>query len=122
MIERLLLYRIDTETAGAAIGEQFDLPIFGTANETQSTLALAQLARSWADIALHPAIVQRVPVLRLDDRAVRSLRRKRLWPVHALIMRLQIICGAPGGAQQLLTAVVGWSRSVRGTLAYPPPN
>jgi hypothetical protein len=87
MIERLLLYRIDTETARAAIGEQFDLSAFGPANEAQSTLAFAQLARSWADIALHPAIVQGVPVLRLDDRAVRSLRRKRLWPVHAPIMR-----------------------------------
>jgi hypothetical protein len=37
-------------------------------------------------------------------------------------MRLQNICGAPEDAQQILTAVVGWSRSVRGTLAYPPPN
>jgi hypothetical protein len=87
MIERLLLDRIDTEAARAPIGEELDLSAFGPANEAQSTLALVQLARSRADIALHPAIVQRVPVLRLDDRAVRSLRRRGLWTIHAPIMR-----------------------------------
>src|SRR5215470_6908036 len=99
MIERLLLYRIDTEAARAAIGEQFDLSAVGPANEAQSTLAITQLARSRADIALHPAIIQRVPVFRLDDRAVRRLRRKRLWPVHAPIMRSRQICGAPASAR-----------------------
>jgi hypothetical protein len=70
MIERLLLNGIDTEPARAAIGEQLDPSSFGPANEAQSPLAIAQFAGSWAHIALHPAVVQRVPVAGFDDRAV----------------------------------------------------
>src|SRR6516165_6670390 len=67
MIERLFLYGIDAEPTRAAIAEELDPPGFRASHETQPTLPIAQLAGPRTHIALHPPIVQRVPVRGFDD-------------------------------------------------------
>ena len=67
MVERLLLDRVDAEAAGAAVREELDAAVFAAAHETQAALAFVQLARARTHVALHAAIVERVPVAGVDD-------------------------------------------------------
>src|SRR3974390_598070 len=70
VVEGLLLDRIDTEAARAAGAEQLDPAALCPSHEAQPTLTVAQLAGPGTHVALHPPIVQRVPIPRIDDRGV----------------------------------------------------
>ena len=63
MIERLLLDRIDTEAAGAAVGIEFDLAAFDAAHEAQPALAFVHAAVTRTDVALNATVLESVPVL-----------------------------------------------------------
>src|SRR6266480_4869410 len=71
MVERFLLDRVDAKAARAAVAEQLDTPCLRATHEAQASLPITQLAGSRAHVALHTAVVQRVPVARVDDRAFR---------------------------------------------------
>ena len=60
--ERLLLDRVDAEARGAAIGGEDDAIVAAGAHEAQAALALVQLAQARADVALHAAVVEPMPV------------------------------------------------------------
>ena len=62
MGERLLLDRVDAEARGAAIGGEDDAIVAPGAHEAQAALALVQLAQARADVALHAAVVEPMPV------------------------------------------------------------
>ena len=66
MIEWFLLDRIDAEAAGSAIGRENHLVARPPAHETKSTLSFMQLAESRAEIALHTAVLQPMPIARWD--------------------------------------------------------
>ena len=63
MGERLLLDRVDAEARGAAIGGEDNAIVAPGAHETQAALALVQLAQAGADVALHPPVVEPMPVV-----------------------------------------------------------
>src|SRR5256886_14191425 len=80
MVERFFLDRVDAKAARAAVAEQLDTPCLRATHEAQASLPITQLAGSRAHVALHTAVVQRVPVARVDDRAfsrpyLQALRR-----------------------------------------------
>ena len=58
MAERLLLYGIDAEPGGTAVGGEHDLVILPRAHETHAALPFVQLAKSRAEIALYTAVGQ----------------------------------------------------------------
>src|SRR5207237_1844740 len=68
VVQRLLLDRIDAESARASVAREHDLVALARADEAQPALALAELARSRADVALDPSVAEPVPVLRGDRR------------------------------------------------------
>src|SRR5439155_951381 len=68
VVQRLLLDRIDAETARPPVRREHDLIALTRADEAEPALALAELARSRADVALEPSVVAPVPVLRGDRR------------------------------------------------------
>jgi hypothetical protein len=68
MGERLLLDRVDAETARPAVGREHDLALFAGPDEAEPALAFVQLAKARAKIALHPAVIQPVPVLCRNSR------------------------------------------------------
>src|SRR5208337_5465890 len=68
MGERLLLDRIDAETARPAVGREHDLASLAGPDEAEPALAFVQLAEARAKITLHPAVNQPVPVLRRNSR------------------------------------------------------
>jgi hypothetical protein len=57
MVERFLLHRVDAEAAGPPIAGEHDLVVDAGADETQAALALAQLARPRAHVALNATVV-----------------------------------------------------------------
>jgi hypothetical protein len=61
MIERLLLYRIDAEAGGAAVGGEHHGVAFAHAHKAGAALALVQPAVAWAEVTLHAAVVEHVP-------------------------------------------------------------
>jgi hypothetical protein len=63
MVQRLLLDRIDTESARTAPGCQYDSTLVVLADETEAALTLFQSAGTRAEVALHMGIVDLVPVL-----------------------------------------------------------
>src|SRR5512144_523420 len=73
MVKRLLLDRIDAETAGAAVGRQNDLAAFAGPDEAKPALAFMELAITRAEITLQAAIVQGMPVLGANCRFHRSV-------------------------------------------------
>ena len=62
MVQGLLLDRINTKTAGTPVGGQNDLITSTGPHKTQAALAIVKFAITRAKIALHPAIVEGVPV------------------------------------------------------------
>ena len=62
MIERLLLDRIDAETAGSSVSSQYDFIVTACAYETEPALAIAQPAEARANVALQATVVERMPV------------------------------------------------------------
>src|SRR5688500_205773 len=64
MVQRLLLDRVDAESAGASIGIEPDFAVLDTAHETQAALTVVHLARARTHVALHATVVELVPVLR----------------------------------------------------------
>ena len=62
VVERLLLDGVDAEAAGAAVGGQHHPVAAARPDEAQPALALVQLAQPRADVALHPPVVERMPV------------------------------------------------------------
>ena len=62
VVERLLLDRIDAEPRRAAVGREDDFAALHRPHEAQATLALAHLAGTRADVALHPTVAKRMPV------------------------------------------------------------
>src|SRR6187200_638155 len=62
VVERLLLDRIYAETARPTVRRQHHLVGDPTTDEAQTPLALTQPTRPRADIALHPAVVKRMPI------------------------------------------------------------
>ena len=61
VVERLLLDRVDAEPARPTVGGEHDLVTLAGAHEAQTPLALVQLARSRAHVALDPPVVQAGP-------------------------------------------------------------
>ena len=51
---------------GATVGGQHDLAVDPPAHEAHTPLAVTQLARAWAEIALDTPVVEPVPVLRRE--------------------------------------------------------
>lgn len=82
MIERLLLDRIDTESAGSAVRVELDLTRFDAAYEAQATLPFVHFASTRTHIALNAAVGEQVPVScrvrhrRFEVLAVRQRRRR----------------------------------------------
>ena len=68
MIERFFLDRVHAVAARTAIGGQYNLTVMVAAHETQATLAFVQLAITRAHVALHPPVVELVPVAGRDHR------------------------------------------------------
>src|SRR5262249_44406764 len=64
VVQRLLLDGIDAEAAGAPPGGEDDRVVLAGAHEAQPALTLVQAAGAGTDIALHPPIVQPLPVPR----------------------------------------------------------
>lgn len=62
MIKRLLFNRVDTKARRPAIGRQNNFTIDTTPDKAQPPLSIAHLAKTWAQVTLHPAIFQPVPV------------------------------------------------------------
>src|SRR5207248_8527706 len=62
VVERLLLDRVHAEAAGAAVSGEDDRVVLARADETESALPLVESAVPRAEIALHAAVVERVPV------------------------------------------------------------
>ena len=62
VVERFFFNGINAKATGAAIGGENDLILLSGSNETQTSLAFAELAKSWAEIALYATIFQGVPV------------------------------------------------------------
>src|SRR5436853_5311354 len=71
MVERFFLDRVDAKAARAAVAEQLDTPCLRATYEAQASLPITQLAGARAHVALHPAVAERVPVARVNDRACR---------------------------------------------------
>ena len=67
MIERFLLDRIDTEAARSTIGGQYDLAIETASDKAEATLAFSELAETGTEIALHPPVLESVPVTGRND-------------------------------------------------------
>jgi hypothetical protein len=63
MIKRFLLNRVHTKAAGSAIGRQDNLILVAGTDKAHSPLPLMKLTQSWTEIALHPAILQPMPIL-----------------------------------------------------------
>jgi hypothetical protein len=63
VVQRLLLDRIDAKAARPAVRRQDDLPVLALPDEAETALALVQAAKPRAEVALHPAVVETVPVL-----------------------------------------------------------
>ena len=61
MIEWLFLYRVDTETAGTAIGGQNEFIVGSGADKTKPPLPFMKTAKSGTQVTLQPAVVERVP-------------------------------------------------------------
>jgi hypothetical protein len=61
VIERLFFDGIDAEAGGAAIGCQYHSIVAPGPNEAGAALALMELAKARAEIALNPAIVEPMP-------------------------------------------------------------
>jgi hypothetical protein len=66
MIERLLLDRVDAESARMPVRGQDNLSVLPHPHKTQPALPFLKLAESRAQVALDTAIVLQVPVLRRD--------------------------------------------------------
>ena len=62
MVQRLLLDWIDTVTAGATIGSQYNVIIKILANKSQAPLSGMQLAEALTQVTLNTTIIQLVPV------------------------------------------------------------
>lgn len=62
MIQRFFLYRVDAKSARPTVGRQDDAFTLSGANKAQPALALAQLAKTRAKVALQPSVVLPVPV------------------------------------------------------------
>src|SRR5262249_2117259 len=68
MIQRLLFDRVDAEATRTAVRREHDPVVFSGPDETHTALALAQLARARAYVALHSSVGEVVPVLRGNGR------------------------------------------------------
>jgi hypothetical protein len=67
MIERFFLHRIDAITARSPVGGQHHFIVLPCAHKTHSALALVELAKSRADIALHAPVFESMPVAGRHD-------------------------------------------------------
>lgn len=74
MIQWFFLDRVDTETAGTAITDQFDLIIQTLAHIAQATLALLQMTMSRAEVALQLPILEFMPISRAYNVAIHNLQ------------------------------------------------
>jgi hypothetical protein len=78
VVQRLLLDGVDAVSAGATVGRRDDPVAFAGPDETQPALPFVQPTGPGTDVALHPAVVEQMPVLRLGDlterRAAEHLR------------------------------------------------
>ena len=68
VVERLLLHRVDAEPGRPAVAGQHDLVGHPAPDEAQPALPLVQLAGARAHIALHPTVIEAVPVARRNVR------------------------------------------------------
>ncbi len=62
VVQRFLLDGVHAEPAGAPVGGDDHFAPPGGAHETEPPLPVSQLARAGADVALHAAVVEAVPV------------------------------------------------------------
>lgn len=62
MVQWFFLDGIDAKTTRTAVGRQDDLVVFPSAYKAHSSLTFVKLACAWADVALHPAVLEPVPV------------------------------------------------------------
>src|SRR5262249_2125210 len=67
VVERLLLDRVHTEAARAPEGGEDDGVVLAGADEAEAALPLVELARARADVALHVAARQPMPVAGWND-------------------------------------------------------
>jgi hypothetical protein len=70
VIQRFLFDGINAITAGAAIGGEYNLVIQVLPHKAQSALVRVQFAEAWTEVALYPAIFQRVPVSGADGELI----------------------------------------------------
>src|SRR5665811_392890 len=71
VIERLLLDRVDAESARATVRRQHDGVVLARANEAEPALALLEATRARTQITLNSAVGETAPVLRREH--VRAL-------------------------------------------------
>lgn len=91
MVERLFLYRVDTETGRPAIRRQNNLVVLPRAHKAQAALSLAQLAETRAKVALNTAIIDFVPIAARDPfHAIAGL------PCFRFVHRVQMSRVLPG--------------------------
>ena len=70
MVERLFLDRVDAITARPAVSGEHDLLILAGAHEAEAPLPFVQLAITRTHVALHAAVVERMPIPPGDNRLV----------------------------------------------------
>ncbi len=66
MVEGLLLDGIDAEPARAPVGREDDGIVLSRPYEAHPALSFLELAEPGADVALHPSVLETVPVPRGD--------------------------------------------------------
>ena len=125
VIQRLFLDRIDTETAGAAITGQHDLPVLASPHEAEAALALVQFAQARTQITLDAPVIQSVPVAGCNDRGVlggihgNSAVKRAGGKVAGMIDGVRDACCC-GEREGQLRSTVGIVSRKCGTLSRPP--
>ena len=62
MIQRFFFNRVNAEAAGATVSGQDDFIALARPHKAEALLAIAQFAEARTDIALDPAVFQRMPI------------------------------------------------------------
>lgn len=72
MVQWFFLDRVYAKTGRPPVADEFDLVIETLTHITKPTLALAQAAVTWTQVALNATIIHQVPIFGCCNRAVHT--------------------------------------------------
>lgn len=72
MVQWFFLDRVHTKAGRASVADEFYFVVETLADITKSALTLAQATVTWAQVALHAAIIHQVPVFGSCNRSVHT--------------------------------------------------